>query len=735
MRLTSIEIENFRSVERAALDSCGALNVLIGKNNAGKSNLLVALHRFFDFFKDESAASPDLPYLTIDTEAYQRNTSVPGKIVARLTPSDKESQALRAKIADEAPQMRNALEEIPSDATIECELVLQQHPKEVAYISRIEFVSSDKTHNERRGTHLIYSVDIEAATDLATRVRDISRLLDDSRRLSTRHIIDPEEWRMSRDRERTSRLAARRFIARFETSSETTGQIEQLYYSASTYEEFVTSIRDLASSLEDQAARLREASSKSRIQTFAGETNSVPGYMQTLISMIARMKVHYLTESRSPIGEAEARRILDLKTSRGRSDMLGRIQALVESLLGVRIDAFTADRPVRSARSEPEIPAEIDVDDFLVQVNGSGIREALRVILDYEFERPNILLLEEPEVHLHPALESAMLQYLKSIGDHCQVFLTTHSTNFLDSPEFENVYMVTRAPSTSVQLIHVEEAEQALPSELGLRLSSLFMFDRLVFVEGPTDERVLRSLAAKADINLGKRNIGFIAIGGARNFGHYANSQILSFLSKRKVQIYFILDRDERSPEEIEGLRRRIGDLGKLWVLKQRELENYLINASTISRLLESRAGVQISAEDVEAVIENACEIHQSAALERAVLFQTFRPLTPDRDAVIKRGEVDFAPKVREEFERVKFEICRIEENLEAAIEQIKGDLLGTWDHDKRTRVPGDLVLETVFAHYGVKFKKQKDGLALAELMTREELPSEILDILRSIVA
>ncbi|GAA3100426.1 hypothetical protein GCM10020254_52400 [Streptomyces goshikiensis] len=93
-----------------------------------------------------------------------------------------------------------------------------------------------------------------------------------------------------------------------------------------------------------------------------------------------------------------------------------------------------------------------------------------------------MMLVEEPEVHLHPALETALMQYLKNISKDCQVFLTTHSTNFLDVGSLRNVYMIRKSPDTQVQLLDVTEAEEAVPQELGIRLSSLFMFDRLIFL-------------------------------------------------------------------------------------------------------------------------------------------------------------------------------------------------------------------------------------------------------------
>ncbi len=122
---------------------------------------------------------------------------------------------------------------------------------------------------------------------------------------------------------------------------------------------------------------------------------------------------------------------MELKVRRGGPEKLRAIQEVVVALLGVEIDAFRSE--------QREGSAELDVDRFLVQANGAGIREALRLILDYEFAQPAILLVEEPEIHLHPALEISMMRYLKRVGTQNQIFITTHSTNFLDTAEMKNV--------------------------------------------------------------------------------------------------------------------------------------------------------------------------------------------------------------------------------------------------------------------------------------------------------
>jgi predicted ATP-dependent endonuclease of OLD family len=267
-----------------------------------------------------------------------------------------------------------------------------------------------------------------------------------------------------------------------------------------------------------------------------------------------------------------------------------------------------------------EVLAELDADRFLIQVNGAGIREALRLILDYEFERPEILLVEEPEIHLHPALETSMMRYLKSVSTESQIFITTHSTNFLDTAEMRNVYLVSRKESTSIQSIDANEAESSIPAELGIRLSSLFMFDRLVFVEGASDEEVVREWASILNVNLGNAGVGFIPMGGVRNLSHFAADKTISFLTKRRVKMWFVIDRDEREEQEVQSLSKTLGAQARLIVLGRREIENYLIVPRAIADLIvqkKKQAGERSpsvpSLADVEkAISESADQLRMS---------------------------------------------------------------------------------------------------------------------------
>lgn len=109
---------------------------------------------------------------------------------------------------------------------------------------------------------------------------------------------------------------------------------------------------------------------------------------------------------------------------------------------------FRAYNPIHYFKSLSLIPKdggkEIDLDQL-----GDGLKTIL--LLSYfkayaeAFKNSSILMIEEPEIYLHPQLRRHifdMFQDLSKAG--VQVFFTTHSPDFLDVSNFENITIVKK---------------------------------------------------------------------------------------------------------------------------------------------------------------------------------------------------------------------------------------------------------------------------------------------------
>jgi predicted ATP-dependent endonuclease of OLD family len=736
MRIDSVRIAEFRSIKSTSLDSCGKLNVLIGKNNSGKSNLLIAIKRFFDFFTTEGRVATIAPDMRQPNDWHQKNTRSAIEISVSLALDDSEREEIRESIVAETPQVKNALAGAELSNLVTIDLRFLPPPVSVGYVSKINFGNS-QDHDG-----LILGVSEESAAEIAQKSASIDEYTDESQVLEfILSEFEEDDWRRTRERGyltgsyRSSRISS--------MGPQASDLIIKHARGASNYSEFRGNSRDRLQFLSARIEEITTTPFENSISTFSGSATNVPEYVTSLLRKIAGMGVHMLSEQRTPIGPAEASRILKLKTSRGQGEVLRAIQSVVSSLLGVQIDAFSADdpqlerRPVPPSRRVEGIPAELDVDDFLVQLNGSGIREALRLILDREFERPDVLLVEEPEVHLHPALEIAIMQYLKEVSDDCQIFLTTHSTNFLDAGSLRNIYLIRKDRATSAQHMDLDEAEGAIPEELGLRLSSLFMFDRLAFVEGPSDEQILRIFASTLGISFGQAALGFVTTGGARNFTHYATTATLGFLKKRNVRTLFVIDRDERDAADVESLQRRIEGVSELVVLRRRELENYLLSPDALARYIATKSdgAATPSSRDVELVLNDACQELLQMAVERRVLKHACRPVIPKREKVLKRDEgEEFETALKAQLDASVKELQEVSEKLGDLVEDAKKDVLADWDSRKSELIPGDEILDAVFRRYGLRFNKRKDAVEIASEMQEHEIPDEIRRILNELV-
>jgi putative ATP-dependent endonuclease of OLD family len=306
------------------------------------------------------------------------------------------------------------------------------------------------------------------------------------------------------------------------------------------------------------------------------------------------------------------------------------------------------------------------------------------------------------------------MQYLRRTSSASQVFLTTHSTNFLDTTAMSNVYLISKTSSTGIQVLDAETAEDRLPEELGLRLSSLFLYDRLVFVEGRTDAGIIQEWASTLGINFNQANVGFVQIGGARNFAYYAAERTLSFLAKRKVKTWFLLDRDEA---EIQKLVKGYANTTQVRFLERREIENYLLSPQALVRFIQyklsldgSKAQRPDEATVQAAIIKCANDLKETSLSKRAAK-RACVPVYPAlRNLTESQQELSVPERIRGEIDRMIAELTKTRQAVDGIVAEQTALLNEQWQKAYASIVPGDLLLDAVCKEFGVRFKKDRDG-------------------------
>lgn len=258
-------------------------------------------------------------------------------------------------------------------------------------------------------------------------------------------------------------------------------------------------------------------------------------------------------------------------------------------------------------------------DDLAVPLSecGTGIGQVLAILyVMLSRSQPGVILIDEPQSFLHPGALRKLIQVVREHPEH-QVILATHSPGVMACAEPSSVTMLKiEAGVASLHSLSAADSAdlRSVLAELGARLSDVFGADRVLWVEGPTEERCVPLVLD----GLAKSRLAGTAILGIRRTGELQGRD-----AEKIFEIYrrlsagpglmppavgFIFDRECRTEDQMTDLRR--SSRGLVTFLPCRMFENYLLHPAAIANLCNSIQGFReqrIAEEEVGGLIDSHC--------------------------------------------------------------------------------------------------------------------------------
>ncbi len=259
-------------------------------------------------------------------------------------------------------------------------------------------------------------------------------------------------------------------------------------------------------------------------------------------------------------------------------------------------------------------------DDLPIELSesGTGIGQVLAilyVVINSEF--PRTIIIDEPNSFLHPGAARKLLEILSTQFSMHQYIISTHSPEIIRAAISSNLLLIKWENNESrlerLDSSQIRDAQKCL-IEVGSKLSDVFGADKILWVEGPTEEECFPRILMRAKHY---PPLGYSII-SVKNTGDFQGKQkkhkelILEIYRKLSITnalippaVGFVFDSEDLSECDKEDLRRESNQL--VHFLPRRMFENYLLDPeaiATVMKQLNPTSNAPITASQIQDYIE-----------------------------------------------------------------------------------------------------------------------------------
>ena len=477
MYIKEIRISNFRNFKEASIPFHEGVNVIIGHNNTGKSNLLRAMGLVLGYSPGYRLATNDL-FCETDVVALQQQSP---RIQITLVFHRSEGEAL------DSPEM-GAFAGMMTDPELIEEAEL-----------RYEFKLAEAQEEN-------YRADVANVNT----ARDIWR------------IIDHDYIRLYRSSRSGGNQTAGMNV------NDVLGQIDFQFLDAirdvshDLYAGYNPLLKDVLNFFIDYSIKNDDTKSgdeiKGQLKTLRDDfvKQSSP-LMQTLQDRLRDGKNVFLKYALNT-GATFNGAVPDFDGMVTENEMFAALRMIIKYAVGIEVPATYNGLGYNNLIYMSLLLAKMQADGSITYMKRNA------KILSF-------LAVEECEAHLHPAMQYKFLRFLQdnnSNGHVCQIFMTSHSTQIASAVKLDDLICLTSPELGKInvgypRLIYRDDdkvSKQYVQRFLDATKADMFFANRLIFVEGIAEELLLPVFARYLNKNLTDEHVLVVNMGG-RYFNHF----------------------------------------------------------------------------------------------------------------------------------------------------------------------------------------------------------------------
>jgi predicted ATP-dependent endonuclease of OLD family len=225
---------------------------------------------------------------------------------------------------------------------------------------------------------------------------------------------------------------------------------------------------------------------------------------------------------------------------------------------------------------------------FNMNSRSQGFHQFASLILSLSIQyhsldmKNRLILIDEPENHLHPSGIRDMMEEFLKIGENNYVFLATHSCFMIDKKTKQRNFIIKKDKARNTIYQQISEESEVLDDEVlqeafGINIYKDFLSPYKLLVEGLSDKKIIEKTLAKLKV---KETI-LITNGYGANIVYVA-----SRLNYEDISPLVVLDDDKSGKDSRDKIVKIGGNFTNTNVLTLKDLEPNITTGGTIEDLL-----------------------------------------------------------------------------------------------------------------------------------------------------